>query len=76
MGLFYSDINDPIEIEKESEMIYEIPCLDCDEIYTGQTKQDLNSKIKQHKCDLKMKKIRENDTVLPFLRRESQIRFF
>lgn len=59
VGLLYSRIKDPNKKEQTSGLIYEIPCLDCDKVYIGQTKQYLNNRMKQHKYDLKDSKNRE-----------------
>ena len=34
-------------------MVYEVPCKDCDFVYVGQTKRDLNSRLKEHQRAIK-----------------------
>ena len=40
---------DPYTSEDISCIIYKIPCLDCNFVYTGQTKRGLKSRLAEHK---------------------------
>jgi len=40
-------------LEQQSNLIYGIPCLECDRIYIGQTKQTLKARINHHKSEFK-----------------------
>ena len=35
--------------KSDSNVIYKIPCFDCNSIYVGQTSKTLDTRIKQHK---------------------------
>ena len=37
-------------------VVYEVPCKDCDFVYVGQTKRDLNSQLKEHQRAIKQQK--------------------
>lgn len=59
-GKIYSKLKDPIPIFKKTNVIYKIPCLGdidanitCDFSYVGQTKQYLETRLKNHRYDLK-----------------------
>ncbi|XP_044760848.1 uncharacterized protein LOC123318294 [Coccinella septempunctata] len=59
VGSLYSKIKDPINKDHRSGVIYGIPCLDCDKMYIGQTRQYLQNRIKQHAYDVRDVKNRE-----------------
>ena len=42
-----------IPLEAQSSIIYGIPCLDCDCVYIGQTRQTLKARISHHKSEYK-----------------------
>ena len=44
-------ISTPLDLQHN--LIYGIPCLDCDHIYIGQTKQTLKARINHHKSEFK-----------------------
>ena len=41
--------------------VYEIPCKDCDQIYVGESRRDLEKREKEHKTDIK--KANENNAM-------------
>lgn len=43
----YSNLKDRIETDKKSCVVYRIPCQNCDEMYIGQTSQQLKRRITQ-----------------------------
>lgn len=49
----YSNLKDRIETDKKSCVVYRIPCQNCDEVYIGQTSQQLKRRITQHISDIK-----------------------
>ena len=44
-------ISTPLDLQ--SNLIYGIPCLDCNSIYIGQTKQTLKARVNHHKSEFK-----------------------
>jgi len=44
---------DNIERMKHSGVVYKISCNNCDATYVGQTKRQLNTRVKEHKLDIK-----------------------
>ena len=49
IGNIFTSPKDPIAEHEKSRLVYEIPCADCEFVYVGQTKQDLKSRVAQHK---------------------------
>ena len=41
-------VKDPLPIEKQSNVVYEIPCT-CGKVYIGETKRHLGTRLKEHK---------------------------
>ena len=39
---------DPISPDEIKCLVYEIPCKDCEFVYIGQTKRNLNARLKEH----------------------------
>lgn len=63
--IFFSGIKDKIPPEKQSGVVYEIACSNCEKVYVGQTKQYLGERLKQHKKDAaNIQSDRENKTAL------------
>ena len=52
-NLFFSFVKDPTPLKKRSEVIYNIPCMDCPKSYVGETLQHLQKRISRHKSDEK-----------------------
>lgn len=52
--ILFSKLKDKIEMKDKTNVIYEIPCSDCDGVYIGQTKQNLEKRIKQTKTIRKL----------------------
>lgn len=48
----FSKLKDKVEIMDAINCIYNIPCLNCEKSYIGQTKNQLHKRITQHKGDL------------------------
>ena len=48
IGLYLPSPKDPITSDEITCFVYEVPCKDCDFVYAGQTKRDLNSRLKEH----------------------------
>jgi len=53
---FYTTTIDKSEILNECNVVYSIPCNDCDKSYIGETSQNLYKRMKQHEYDVKNKK--------------------
>lgn len=47
----YSSMKDKLEKGSKPNVIYEIPCNDCREVYIGQTGRHLGVRLKEHKSD-------------------------
>lgn len=52
----FSQIKDPTPKENTSNVVYKIPCNNCDVHYIGQTKQYLKNRISEHKRDCNISK--------------------
>jgi hypothetical protein len=37
----------------QTELVYKIDCANCDAVYIGQTKRHLETRIKEHRCDIR-----------------------
>ena len=48
IGRFLPSLKDEINHNEKSNLVYEVPCQNCPFVYIGQTKRDLNSRIKEH----------------------------
>ena len=55
IGNILTSPKDPIEELKKSQLVYKIPCADCEceFVYVGQTKRDLKSRVAEHKRAVK-----------------------
>lgn len=51
VGNLFSKIKDKVPLKLRSNVVYEIPCKNCDCIYIGQTKQYISRRIQNHKQD-------------------------
>jgi hypothetical protein len=51
----FSTLKSKTPKNKKSNIIYQIPCNDCDGVYIGQTSQYLENRLKSHKYDKKNK---------------------
>jgi len=54
--LYHTNTYDDIGKFKKNNVIYKINCENCDEIYIGETKQNLITRIQQHDYDIRTKK--------------------
>ncbi|CAG9760623.1 unnamed protein product [Ceutorhynchus assimilis] len=52
----YSKLKDQTSNLNKSNIVYSIPCNNCDKIYIGQTKQNLKNRISGHKSDIRLEK--------------------
>ena len=53
IGRYLPSPKDPITTDEITCVVYEVPCKDCDFVYVGQTKRDLNSRLKEHQRAIK-----------------------
>ena len=44
---------DRLDCMKQTELVYKIDCIDCEATYIGQTKRHLETRIKEHKTDIR-----------------------
>lgn len=44
------------ESKKNKDIVYKIPCKDCDLVYIGETARDRSTRMKEHKADIKNNK--------------------
>ncbi|XP_060537265.1 uncharacterized protein LOC132708734 [Cylas formicarius] len=56
LGSVFSKLKDKDEVQKNSEVIYSIPCNQCDQVYIGQTSRVLKDRITSHKSDCRLNK--------------------
>ena len=56
IGQYLPSPKDHITTEEITCIVYEVPCKDCDLVYVGQTKRNLNSRLKEHQRAIKQQK--------------------
>ena len=49
IGNCLSSPKDVIQEHEKSQLVYKIPCADCEFVYVGQTKRYLNARVVEHK---------------------------
>ena len=59
IGQYLPSPKDPITTDEITCVVFEVPCKDCDFVYVGQIKRDLNSQFKEHQRAIKQQKIRQ-----------------
>ena len=52
----YSRLKDRTSLLQQSNVVYSVPCSDCDMVYIGQTSRTVSSRITSHKSDTRTKK--------------------
>jgi hypothetical protein len=52
LNSFIKTNKDPLLDSQKSNVVYRIPCLDCNVTYVGQTKRQLNTRLKEHKQNI------------------------
>ena len=57
VGQYLPSPKNPITTDEITCVVYEVPCKDCDFVYVGQTKRDLNSRLKEHQRAIKQQKL-------------------
>jgi hypothetical protein len=45
--------NDQDELKKKNKLIYKIPCFNCDKCYIGETNREKETRMKEHKSDIR-----------------------
>ena len=50
----YSNVKDKTPLRFRSDVVYSIPCLECDNIYIGQTQRPISSRITSHRSDCRL----------------------
>jgi len=53
LDLFIKKGKDRLNVGKNTEIVYKINCTNCDQTYIGQTKRHLDTRIKEHKNNIK-----------------------
>ena len=53
IGRFLSSLKAEINHNEKSNLVYKVPCQNCAFVYIGQTKRDLESRIKEHQRAIK-----------------------
>ena len=51
---------EPLTLEEKSCLVYLVPRFDCDFVYIGQTKQDLKSRLAEHKLAIKNQELEKS----------------
>ena len=54
MNSVYSKLKDKVPITSQSDVVYSIPCSECEKIYIGQTSRQLSQRIISHKSDCRL----------------------
>lgn len=52
----YTHLKDKTPILQQSNVVYSIPCSDCDMVYIGQTSRTVSARVTSHKSDTRTKK--------------------
>ena len=53
IGQYLPSPKDPITTDKIICIVYEVPCKDCEFVYVGQTKRNLNFRLIEHQRAIK-----------------------
>ena len=56
-----SNPKDKITAEEQCNVIYEIPCKDCDAVYIGETKRKFKQRVQEHKRAVKNGDVNKNE---------------
>lgn len=64
MQNIYSKLKDNINKEQQENIIYSIPCIDCNKVYIGQSKRHFEKRMKEHLYDVKNVHVNNNKTAL------------
>ena len=56
IGQYLPSPENPITTNEITCIVYEVPCKDCDFVYVGQIKRDLNFRLKEHRRAIKQQK--------------------
>ena len=53
IGRILPSPKDPLTLEEKSCLVYQLRCIDCDFVYSGQIKRDRKSRLAEHKLAIK-----------------------
>ena len=56
IGRYLPSPKDPVSVNEISGLVYQVSCSDCDFLYIGQTKRDLNTRLQEHKRAIKFQR--------------------
>ena len=59
IGRILPSPKDPLTLEENSCLVYQVLCFDCDFVYIGQTKRDLKSRLAEHMLAIRNQEPRE-----------------
>ena len=48
LGDILTHIKDPVPLEERKGLVYQIPCLNCPEVYIGETQRRFSTRCKEH----------------------------
>lgn len=54
IGSLHSKVKDRVPVVQRSDVVYSIPCAQCDKIYIGQTTRPLSGRISSHRSDCRL----------------------
>ena len=54
---FLPSLKNPVPYLQRSQIVYQVPCKNCDFVYIGQTKNSLGKRLKQHQYDVKKRNV-------------------
>ncbi|XP_057298092.1 uncharacterized protein LOC130629018 [Hydractinia symbiolongicarpus] len=52
---------DKINLEEQSNVVYEIPCKDCDAVYIGETKRKFKQRVQEHMRAVRNRDVKKNE---------------
>ncbi|XP_057298389.1 uncharacterized protein LOC130629264 [Hydractinia symbiolongicarpus] len=52
---------DKINMEEQNNVVYEIPCKDCDAVYIGETKRKFKQRVQEHMCAVRNGDVKKNE---------------
>ena len=59
---FQTIAQDQINLEDQNNVVYEIPCKDCDAIYIGETKRQFKQRLQEHRRAVRNGDTNKNET--------------
>ena len=70
-----SQAKDPVDINQQSNVIYKIPCNDCNAVYIGETKRSFGTRSKEHEAHVRLGHVDKNEIADHCWKRDHRFNF-